>query len=496
MLVLTVHMLLAIILNTSAYKTAHIYRKDGHVVETWSFDSHRQARATDDSARRVIRRSSGGKPRVAFKSVWNSTAEKCEERLSSLKGSKDSYTQIAKAITAGDTAHLACHYCGDPASEAHAKGAHNWFKLERFEADAEEDNPVGFDKKEVQLDMHDNALLNRVYTTPEHTLVIKNIQFGDEGSYFCDSYGGGSGNDLSYERAFKDGEFKFFYHIDVVSATPPNVSLVSADGIRYPRAREAQVHRKYNANVFTAWGSWGQCNDCGRVGEKKRTGRCMVKIADKSESPRVQFFDRVLRMYKSGTPCHSSLFKTYPRDLDFPTEVEVAPCNVTCPPGGNYYYQKKPGLGNLHIDVGKEATTQIPAPVRKINEKTNRHIVMYCPESKINSDVVWSKDDEHLHMEMLEKYKGRVDVDAMNILHITKAEAVDAGKYSCRFGGRERAVFLLVIEHLPDPMQDMTMHITIMATGFLVYFLIFVFVSVVRHRHRQVQTVVRKTTRD
>ena len=54
-----------------------------------------------------------------------------------------------------------------------------WFKLrhqKRFQR---------YRPKEVELDMHDDPSLNRVYVTESHTLVMTSSKVKDSGIYFC-----------------------------------------------------------------------------------------------------------------------------------------------------------------------------------------------------------------------------------------------------------------------------------------------------------------------
>ncbi|RUS91964.1 hypothetical protein EGW08_000177, partial [Elysia chlorotica] len=95
---------------------------------------------------------------------------------------------IAVLVEEGEDAKFACHYCHGPDGEDKPKKQADkdksrrpmvWYHLSRRKQ-------FGFYKiKEVDLDMHDDPSLNRVYVTATHTLVLREVKVKQSGTYFC-----------------------------------------------------------------------------------------------------------------------------------------------------------------------------------------------------------------------------------------------------------------------------------------------------------------------
>ena len=45
-----------------------------------------------------------------------------------------------------------------------------------------------------------------------------------------------------------------------------------------PRPADNTTMRENNLFLFTSWGEWTKCSDCGKVGFRRRTGTCVVKV--------------------------------------------------------------------------------------------------------------------------------------------------------------------------------------------------------------------------
>lgn len=49
---------------------------------------------------------------------------------------------------------------------------------------------------------------------------------------------------------------------------------------KLPRPAKDLLLKKNNIVLSTNWAEWGECSECARLGLRRRTGLCIVKVSD------------------------------------------------------------------------------------------------------------------------------------------------------------------------------------------------------------------------
>ncbi|KAJ9582441.1 hypothetical protein L9F63_003239 [Diploptera punctata] len=216
------------------------------------------------------------------------TREKCRERFRLIGGDEEDQFELVDVRLQGSV-RLDCHFC----NEKDDRTPKIWYRQDVLRRQV---------VTEVQLDMEGDLQLNRVYVTPDHTLVVNNISLNDAGIYFCHGSLG------------EDAAFQYNYLLDVVNWTQvPLLGNLSA----WRSYHNSALSR--NVTVVTEWMPWGSCTSCNRAaGEMRRAGKCRVR------QPQLIELSCGSMMLAQLFPAVSSITRTIP---DF---VQVEMCTGGC----------------------------------------------------------------------------------------------------------------------------------------------------------------------
>nr|CAH7746287.1 unnamed protein product [Callosobruchus chinensis] len=289
---------------------------------------------------------------------------------------EDFYKLVEAAL--GDNLVLQCHYCdGNPTAEPK-----NWFKTSR---------PGWDEPKEVRLSMDNDMELNRMTVNTEHSLIIKNVDETDSGlfNYLVDTV---FGEIQSVEAGNISDWLK--YHDD--NYEPINKLFTASNSDEFVRLRE---FLNIDLEVITHWDSWGPCDACGRPnnqGIKKKRGRCTIKgtLRDggKVLSAEDAYFHNVTVM-----SCRSTkLYKLFP--------------------GINHGWKVGKAKGFKY-----RKTFVIPE---------GSHLALVCPESTLESTVIWRKKNGALKPG--DASNPNVIVDTFNTLYLAEVTKEEEGNYTCQ----------------------------------------------------------------
>lgn len=402
---------------------------------------------------------------------------------------------------------LPCQFCDD--SSRTSLGAKTWFKFIRDNTATE----TIFNADLVKLDTHDNAKLNRIYTKPDHTLVIDRFEPKDTGAYFCEIY-----DKLTYNR-IKAFSFKAntidetsaaaillawktvastatgITFMSIVDIMVPIQSLkVSNELANYKLPRRPLANTEANWISYTMWSSWGECPTCGKEAERQRKGQCRIRKIDMNTESKPFYLNEVLKLYPLGAPCQSSLFTDQNFIQDAKNEDEVGPCFIECRKvdsgsilGVKMQDENKVGKksGILRrrdkVDMPPGIPTVPPYTQHPLSHQEGDNVVLMCPGFYAQSYVIWKKD---LEVFVTDNLTGRVVIDSLHRINFKTLVAEDSGQYSC-YVDFETTVdyFLMVAKKLTD--------VGSLFPGlyYMLYFdmgacLVFFFIMVLKHNNR------------
>ena len=398
--------------------------------------------------------------------------------------------QRAEVIDVGDTVRLPCRLC-DAVSSKNIRDAHLWFKFWRYINDA--DQQIAWKVLEVQTDMHDDENLNRVLVLPDHTLVIKDFQPNDAGTYFCEHYllreerltkltftssdhGEASAIALGlvWKKLAHDYGVDFLFHLDVTVPSSQSLVISQDSTFRYAKPSKPRVFRSQNVVLFTEWSAWSECSTCGRKAEKRRVGRCKAQRWNNEEVTSSEYLDYVFFNFPDGVPCHSSLFVKYNFIVKSVNEVEVATCYVACAGGDNMQ-------SLMELEKKENDDTRRKEDKLKGNElfhevfhaKPSEALVLSCPLSRPHNTVAWFNGTELLlAMELAESSNSRVVIDATQSLYFKSIIPSDKGNYTCFIDGVKKAKFMLNLEN--ESNTDILFYLNLLLFTYGVDFVIFI----------------------
>ena len=166
---------------------------------------------------------------------------------------------------------------------------------------------------------------------------------------------------VAWQQLSPNNVISYLIHVDIT--LPMKHKIVSADDSDYPKPAEREVNSDNNWEAFTQWKRWGECNVCGEAGERRREGRCMVRLIDADVAAEPDFLDSILRFYPEGAPCHSTLFVNFEAIIKRHNEIEVGSCSrkkVKCKKKGAAD-RAALGVGNFNEMI--QINAEKPAPV-------------------------------------------------------------------------------------------------------------------------------------
>ncbi|KAJ4450052.1 hypothetical protein ANN_01459, partial [Periplaneta americana] len=226
--------------------------------------------------------------------------------------------------------------------------------------------------EEVQPDMETDPSLNRVYITPDHTLVVHNITPADAGVYYCYSV---------------DEHLNLSYALDVVESDVEPIIGNLPEWRQYQNSTLMTINElfyHFNITLLTEWELWGPCVICNRLqGERRRFGRCRVRQEKQSM---VQL------------SCHSSLLAAlYP--------------NIT----------------NVTYTVPEFIHAEKCAGVCTVGKYQMGSLIAKTAKATLETVITWLKDGELVTSEN----EPHITIDIFGTLHVAEVSREDEGNYTC-----------------------------------------------------------------
>ena len=251
----------------------------------------------------------------------------------------------------------------------------------------------------------------------------------------------------------------YLVHLDIT--LPMKHMIVSNDDSDFPKPAPTVRDVEDNWKAYTHWEPWGKCNVCGSAGERRREGRCMVKMLDADKPCSPPHLDSILHFYPQGAPCHSTLFVNFESIVKRRNEIEVGSCRLVEECKRRDVLGKKNktksifGAGALskiiQIKTGRKVNLKKKKKKveKKLTVKLGQFLSLDCPDTKPMTPVAWMNgsmliQEEHL----LHDTRGRVHLNVTHVLTFTRVALDDDNTtFSCWVERREeRAVYHIKID--------------------------------------------------
>ncbi|GIY87201.1 uncharacterized protein CDAR_498471, partial [Caerostris darwini] len=213
------------------------------------------------------------------------------------------------------------------------------------------------------------------------SLEIVNIREKDSGIYFC----------------FMGTKVMAKYAVDVVQEEPHRYIIVS--GRKLKRGPSKAVPMKdLNLVLRWNWSEWSECSRCGSVGKRRRVGICTVKKMS-LVSPAKPVDTQILKEYRDGLPCRSSLLPKAIRELpkiqSAKSEFMIGFCKIPCRPDASIAVitdktgavvdtvDNSQGVYSMHQPLPK-----LPALAKRttVYEELGSSIMMTCPGQVVSQN--------------------------------------------------------------------------------------------------------------
>ncbi|XP_043603621.1 uncharacterized protein LOC122576844 [Bombus pyrosoma] len=272
--------------------------------------------------------------------------------------------------------------------------------------------------------MDNNASFNRIYTTPDLSLVIKDIAVTDAGIYLCHGEEGQEiENKFNYriEPIFKEHGVSYKEQGNITDWEKYREIYLASVTTRFAVSQMSELAQIREVGillqVISEWAPWGPCERCVRNrGYKTSVGNCQLKrqinatIANKSDSSIVKFFRR-----SPSLPCKAILLEE-----EFPAVSSA--------------------VRHLPIFILKETCKKCPR-VKRVKGRRFKYIKRFvlaegayltivCPESTMDTQVSWKKDSITLERGVRRSFRkldpeARVIVDAFGTLYLIGTSSGD-----------------------------------------------------------------------
>lgn len=157
----------------------------------------------------------------------------------------------------------------------------------------------------------------RIKINKKRSLILKWVDVVDGGQYFC--------------VRTTDQEYETIYQLDVLFRE--RRKTISEKDSPKQLLKDFQLPEN-NLKTFTLWSTWSNCNQCGKIGQRRKVGLCMVKKinANKAVSP-VDI--PIIKLYLNGIPCRSTAL---PKEVAAirrikyrRSETIMGSCKIPCP---------------------------------------------------------------------------------------------------------------------------------------------------------------------
>nr|XP_031846344.1 uncharacterized protein LOC116432949 [Nomia melanderi] len=277
--------------------------------------------------------------------------------------------------------------------------------------------------------MDNNISYNRVYTTPDLSLVIKHLEIADAGIYLCHGEEGQEAeNKYNYriEPVFKDYSIVHTEQGNITEWEKYREIYLATITTRFAVSQMSELAEIRDVgitlHVISEWTLWSPCEHCiGNRGYKTNVGKCRLKrfinatIGNNSDSSIVKFFRKSPML-----PCKSIVL-----EHEFPgvsTAVRYLPDFVL-------KEQCKKCVG------GKKKSRRYRY-VKRFVLAEGAYLTVVCPESSLDTQVSWKKDSITLEKGVRRSFRKldpnvRVIVDAFGTLYLIDVSVHEGGNYTC-----------------------------------------------------------------
>ncbi|KAF5282032.1 hypothetical protein FQA39_LY00556 [Lamprigera yunnana] len=351
-------------------------------------------------------------------------SKNCKDRYRLINTDKgDIFTPID--AVPGQKLILQCHFCKENDDEQ----PKIWYTMKSLNSQPEE----------VHLEMDNNVTHNRVLVNLEHSLIFRNFSLNDTGFYYCIGLEGQeSKNRYSYvidaifenETTPETGNLTKWrkYHDEYLN--PVNTLFKTSTNKEFIYIRH---NLSLSIEVVTEWESWGQCQVCGRPkndSKREQKGTCRLKLTPnpaKKGTPTNE--DEVFLLDSYELSCRSlliaRLFPKFSNVVRFlPNYIQIEHCEGVC------------NLGNLSKGwaTGKKRDFKYK---KSYVLAEHAHLTLTCPESSLETVVVWRKNGKVLQLGMNTDPKHperepKIAVDSFNTLYLHDVGSSEEGNYTCQ----------------------------------------------------------------
>ncbi|XP_043253084.1 uncharacterized protein LOC122397761 [Colletes gigas] len=365
---------------------------------------------------------------------------------------------------------MECRFCND--NEERQRKI--WYYQDRYRE---------YPEKVVELGMDNNMSYNRIYTTPQLSLVIKNLEITDTGIYLCH---GEDGQEI---------ENKFNYRIELIFKDHSIVRTEQGNITEWEKYREiylAPITTRFSISqmlelteirdvgvtmhVISEWTPWSPCENClGNRGYKSSIGKCRLKrfinmtIANQSDSTIVKFFRKTPLL-----PCKSILL-----EKEFPG-VSIA---VRYLPD---FILKESCKKCVR---GKKKWARSFRYKKRFVLAEGAYLTIVCPESSLDTQVSWKKDSITLERGIRRSFRkldpvARVVVDAFGTLYLIDVSIHEEGNYTCTVDNiKVMQLNVIVVPKVKLLTQEFLRHLGYL--GFIFLLCLFCYCSGLVHTYRR-----------
>ena len=390
---------------------------------------------------------------------------------------------VSKAITIakGDAVHLPCHSCVDD----NLYEPMQWVKLHP--------NPDGnnlYLVKEVFSDMHDDETRNNLVINLKHTLIIRRAKKSHTGSYICRP---STSNQIERRRmtweemqkwVVEDSRMRYFYHLDVIDlGKAPTVETGIDSGIKNLEPFEM---RHENLMIYSKWLPWNACSVCDQTGMRQRIGLCVIKKRDSDQPVPHSYLNNIMDFAVHGLPCQSEFLREFDGRgwLDRPNEIQFEECFEKCPRSAHARRRKR---STISVEEMSHSYENVKTRETVINKIVDEYLVLKCPGSKlIVKKPVWMVGSQVISQMHVRKVTNkRVNFDILGSLHFMQVKLNDAGVYSCWIDKTLKKRFDVRVKE--SQFKDVVKYGKFLGVSFLVDFVVFFILSIIKVCHRRVQ---------
>ena len=400
--------------------------------------------------------------------------------------------KISKAITVakGDAVHLPCHSCVDHDLYEPMQ----WVKLH-----PNPDHNNLYLVKEVVPDMHDDESRNNLVINLKHSLIIRKAKKSHTASYLCRP---STSNQTERRRMtwedmqkwiVEDSQMRYFYHLDVIDIDQtPTVETGSSSELKAFKPLEM---RHENLVIYSKWLPWSACSVCDQPGTRQRIGLCVIKKRDNYQPVPHTYLNNIMKFAVHGLPCQSEFLSEFDGRgwLDRPNEIQFEECYERCPWTAHARRKKRSTISVKEMSASYNKKFKKKDNV--INVIVDEYLVLKCPGATLSwgKKPVWMFGSKVMSpMHVRKATKKRVNFDFRSSLIFLKAKKHDSGVYSCWIEKKLKKKYVVRVKE--SQFNDVVKHGKLLCVSFLVDFVVFFILSMIKVFHRRVQ-VRRKPTK-